>query len=120
MTPIEASKQKNEGTVYFNLYGGMKPLSSKPKFKVDDKVRIKKYKRKTFDKDLTEEVLTVDKIQYTNPITYKIKDLNGEEIEGSFYEPELLKAKQGIFRIDKVIRRDYKKKTSFGKVERIQ
>ena len=72
-----------------------------------------------FDKGYTpnwsEEIFTVDKIQYTNPITYKIKDLNNEEIKGSFYEPELLKAKQEVFRIDKVIRRDYKKKQALVK-----
>jgi len=28
-----------------------------------------------------------------------LKDLNNEEIEGSFYEPESLKAKQNIFGI---------------------
>ena len=75
MTPTEACNKKNEGVVYFN------------------KVRISKYKRKTFDKgytpNWTEEIFTVDKIQYTNPITYKQKDLNDEEIQGSFYEPEL-------------------------------
>ena len=80
MTPAEASKKKNEGTVYFNLYGDMEPLKQKPKFKPGDKVRISKYKRKTFDKgytpNWTEEVFTVDNIQYTNPITYKLKDLN--------------------------------------------
>ena len=53
MTPIEASKKKNESTVYFNLYGKMKQLSSKAKFKVGDKVRISKYKRKRFDKGYT-------------------------------------------------------------------
>ena len=36
MTPVEASKKKNESTVYFNLYGDMEQLSSKPKFKVGD------------------------------------------------------------------------------------
>ena len=41
---------------------------------------------------------------------YKIEDLNGEEIKGSFYTEELLKAKQDVFRIDKVIWRDYRKK----------
>ena len=49
MTPIEASKKKNERTVYFNLYGYMEQLSSKPRFKVGDKVRISKYKRKVFE-----------------------------------------------------------------------
>ena len=52
MTPIEASKKKNESTVYFNLYGDMEQLSSNPKFKVGDKVRITKYKRKVFDKGI--------------------------------------------------------------------
>ena len=114
LTPVEASKKKNHGLVYFNLYGDIEALKQKPKFKICDKVRISKYKRKVFDKGFTpnwtEEVFTVDKIQYTNPITYKLKDLRGEDIQGSFYEPELLKAEQEIFRIDKVIRRDHKKK----------
>ena len=87
MTPTEASKKKNEGTVYFNLYGNLEQVSSKPKFKIGDKVRISKYKRNVFDKGYTpnwsEEVFTVDKIQYTNPITYKLKDLRGKDIQGS-------------------------------------
>ena len=103
MTTVEASKKKNESTVYFNLYGDMEQLSSKPRFKIGDKTRISKYKRKVFDKD-THLIGLVDKIQSTNPITYRLKDLNKEEIQGSFYEPELLKAKQDIFRTDKVIR----------------
>ena len=41
MTPTEGSKKKNEGAVYFNLYGEMNQLSSKPKFTVGDKVRIR-------------------------------------------------------------------------------
>ncbi|KAL9955926.1 hypothetical protein ACROYT_G037329 [Oculina patagonica] len=119
MTPVEASRKKNEGLVYFNLYGDMETSKQKPKFKIGDKVRISKYKRNIFDKgytpNWTEEIFTIDKIQYTNPITYKLKDLRDEEIQGSFYEPELLKAKQDVFRIDKVIRRDYKKKQALVK-----
>ena len=119
MTPTEASKKKNQGIVYFNLYGNLEPLSAKPKFKIGDMVRISRFKRYLFDKgytpNWTEEVFTIDKIQYTNPITYKLKDLRGEDIQGSFYEPELLKAKQEVFRIDKVIRRDYKKKQALVK-----
>ena len=114
LTPVEASKKKNHGLVYFNLYGNIEALKQKPKFKIGNKVRISKYKRKVFDKGYTpnwsEEIFTVDKIQYTNSLTYKLKDLNDKEIQGSFYEPELLKAEQEVFRIDKVIRRDYKKK----------
>ena len=99
ITPVEARKKKNEGTVYFNLYGDME-LSF---------VRIFKYKRKTFDKgyipNWTEEVFTEDKIQNTDPITNKIKDLKSEKIKRSFYTEELLRAKQDVFRINKVIRR---------------
>ena len=113
MTPTEASKKKNEGVVYFNLYGDMKPISTKSKYRVGDKVRISKYKRPVFDKgytaNWTEEVFTVDKIQYTNPITYRLKDLSGEEISGSFYEQEMQKAVQDVYRIEKVIRRDPRK-----------
>ena len=119
MTAIEASKKKNEGIVYFDLYGVMETSKQKPKFEIGDNVRISKHKRKVFDKgntpNWTEEVFTIDKIQYTNPITYKLKDLNNEEIQGSFYELELLKAKQDVFRIDKVLRRDYMKKRALVK-----
>ena len=51
----------------------METSKQKPKFKIGDKVRISKYKRKTFHKgytsNWTEEIFTVDKIQYTYPIT---------------------------------------------------
>ena len=56
MTLIEASKKKNESTVYFNLYGDMKQLSCKPRFKVGDKVRISEYERKVFDKGYTPNI----------------------------------------------------------------
>ena len=48
-------------------------------------------------------------------MTYKLVDLQGEKVTGSFYEPELQKAKQETFRIEKIIRRDYKKKQALVK-----
>ena len=44
-------------------------------------------------------------------ITYKIKDLNDEIIEGIFYERELLKSKNtsGVYIIEKIIRRNKNK-----------
>ena len=41
----------------------------------------------------------------TIPVTYKITDYNGEEIQGSFYEQELQKTSQDVFRIEKILRR---------------
>lgn len=112
MTPTEASLNKNEGKVYYQLYGKLQAFKGIPKFNVNDKVRISK-KKKMFEKgytpNWTEEIFVISQIQNTNPITYKLKDLNEESIEGSFYEPELQKAKQEVFRIEKVLRKDHKK-----------
>lgn len=119
MTSAKGSIKKSQSTVYFNLYSDRGKIASKPKFKVGDKVRVSKYKRKVFDKGYTPnwtgEVFLIDKIQTTIPITYKLKDLHGEQIQANFYEPELLKAKQYVFRIDKVIRVDCKKKQALLK-----
>ena len=120
MTPVEASKKENEKKVFADLYGDLIYLKPKnPKFSIGDKVRISKYKRRVFDKgytpNWTEEVFVVDKVMLTKPATYYIVDLLGEKVEGSFYEKELQKAKQQTFRIEKVIRRDNKKKKALVK-----
>ena len=114
-TPEQANRKENEDRVYLNLYGEDMPQTSKTKFKVGDEVRISKYQRKVFDKgytpNRTEEIFVVDKIKFTNQVTYKIKYLSGEEIPGTFYEQELSRASQEIFRIEKVLKRDNKNKT---------
>ena len=79
-----------------------------PKFKVDDHVRISKYKNsfaKGYTPNWSEEIFDINKIKYTVPWTYAISDLNGEEIAGSFYEKELQKTNQKEFRIEKVLKR---------------
>ena len=109
MTPFQARKPENYGKVYFNLYGDLERDNRKPEFRVGDRVRISKYKRVTFDKgytpNWTEEVFIIDEIRFTNPITYKIKDLNGEAIKGTFYREELQKTDQEVYRIEKIIRK---------------
>jgi len=110
MTPVEASTIINTITVYRNLYQEYPDLTRRPmraKFKIGDKVRILK-KKKFFEKGFTPnwtEVFTVSKIQRTDPITYKITDLNDEEIQGTFYEQELQKTTQEVFRIEKVVKK---------------
>ena len=108
MTPVAASDKKNEHVVWMNLYGSKLAQDINIKFKIGDKVRITK-KKGIFEKEYTpkwtEEVFTVSQVQYTDPPTYKITDYNGEEIQGTFYEQELQKTSQEIFRIEKVIRK---------------
>ena len=113
ITPVQASKKENELMVWRNLYPEHLEIHDiNPKFSVGDKVRISK-KKKTFEKGYTtrwtEEIFTIVEVKRTSPMTYKIADLNGEEIQDTFYEPELQKTSQETFRIEKVIKRGKEK-----------
>ena len=113
MTPVKASKKENELRVWRNLYPEhFKIYHIKPKFSVGDKVRISKQK-KTFEKGYTtrwtEEIFTIIEVKRMSSVTYKIADFNGDEIEGTFYEPKLQKISQELFRIEKVIKKGKKK-----------
>ena len=79
-----------------------------PKYKVNDHVRISKYKNifaKRYVPNWSEEIFIVNEIKNTVPWTYAISDLNGEPITGTFYEKELQKTNQKVFRIEKVLKR---------------
>ena len=79
-----------------------------PKFKIGDYVRISKYKN-IFAKGYTtywwEEVFVIKEIEIIVLWTYVIKDLNGKEIMGTFYEKQLQKTNQKKFTIEKVIKK---------------
>ena len=92
------------------------------KFKIGDNVRISKYKNifaKGYTPNWSEEIFVVKEIKNTVPWTYKIKNLNGEEVMGSFYEKELQKTDQKEFRIEKVFKQKgdklYAKWKGYGK-----
>ena len=90
MTPTNASKKENELRVWRNLYPDhLEVKDINHKFSVGDKVRISK-KKNTFEKGYTtrwtEEIFTIAEVKRTSPVTYKIADLDGEEITGTFYE----------------------------------
>ena len=109
MTPVEASKKTNEIQVWRNMYPEHVEIKTyHARLSVGDKVRITK-KKKTFEKGYTpwwtEEVFTISAVQNTSPVTYKIADLNGEEIQGTFYEPELQKTNQDVYRIEKGVKK---------------
>ena len=50
-----------------------------------------------------EKVFIIRKIKNTVPWTYRINDLNGEEIIKTFYEKKLQKTNQKEFRLEKVL-----------------
>jgi len=107
-TPTVARKPSSYQHVFKALYENVQQLVSPPKFKVGGRVRIVK-KKDTFEKgyfpNWTEEVFTITKVKATKPVTYVIADTTGEEIQGTFYEPELQKTKQEIYRIEKVLKK---------------
>ena len=66
------------------------------RFKIGDRVRISKFKNifaKGYTPNWSREIFIINKINDTVPYTYNLKDLNGEEIIGSFYDRELQKTK---------------------------
>ena len=109
MTPVKASLKENEMKVLQNIDDKTRPIPlRKPALKVGDKVRISRMKavfEKGYLPNWSEELYIVDKVQRTSPVTYKVKTLLDEEIEGSFYEQELQKSHQEVYRVEKVIRK---------------
>ena len=89
--------------------GSSKEIKDKnPKSKIDDNVRMSKYKNvlaNGYTPNWSEEVFEINKVKNTVLWTYVIIDLNGEEVVGTFYENELQKTNQKEFRIEKVIKR---------------
>jgi len=86
MTPAEVNKH-----LVLHKHSDTK---SKVKFQVDDRVRITKFKNtfgNKYDPNWTREIFVIKEILNTEPVTYKIKDLDDEEIIGSFYNEELQK-----------------------------
>ena len=64
------------------------------RFKVGDRVRISKVKNifaKGYTPNWSTEIFIINKINDTVPYTNNLKDLNGEEIIGSFHDRELQK-----------------------------
>lgn len=109
MTPEQGSLTENSKIVYENLFPSIEAKSTKKeKFILGDRVRIsRKYKdfRKGYLPNFTEEIFIISKVLKTNPITYKIKDMNNEEIIGSFYEQEMGKYESELFEVEKILKR---------------
>ena len=90
--PINVNKT-NEKYTKKNFYT-YDVTNKKPKFKINDIVRISLKRRELFDKSSanikwSEELFKIYKINKSNVITYQLKDMNNEIIKGQFYEKEL-------------------------------
>lgn len=62
--------------------------------KIGDRVRITRAKKtfgNKYESNWSKEIFLVDKISLTQPITYKLRALDGEDIVGSFYRREIMK-----------------------------
>ena len=89
MKPIDVNKTNEKhikNTVYnYNI------TNKKPKYKINDLVRISLKRRELFDKPTgnikwSEELFRIYKINKSNVITYHLKDMNDEIIKGQFYD----------------------------------
>ena len=92
MKPIDVNKS-NEKHIKNTAYN-YDVTNKKPKFKINDLVRISLKRRELFDKPTgnikwSEELFKIYKINKSNVITYQLKDMNDEIIKGIFYEKEL-------------------------------
>jgi len=76
---------------------------------VGDHVRVSKYKHvfeKGFTPNFTAESFVVDAVKPTNSITYRLKDCQGQPIQGGFYQEELTSVKYPyVYLIEKVLKR---------------
>ncbi len=99
---------KNEAQVLqrFSLQTG---TNKKPKFKINDKVRVSKVKQlfeKGYTPNWSTEVFTITKVMRTKPVVYFLKDYRDQPVSGSFYEQELLKVKYpDVYLVEKVIKK---------------
>ena len=72
-------------------------------------MRISKYKHifaKSYTPNWTTELFTIVDVKNTKPVTYILKDEQGNVIKGGFYHEELLKTKyKDYYLVEKVIRK---------------
>ena len=109
-TPREARSEFKtiKNVIYLKKYE-----CKKTKFKINDKVRISKYKHnfdKSYTPNWTTEIFTIFKILNTNPVTYQLKDELDNIILGCFYESEIKKTNfPDTFLIERIIKKNKKK-----------
>lgn len=106
MKPNEVN-EGNERYLLHTVYN-YSTMKRRPKFKLGDMVRISKYKHifeKGYTPNWTTEIFKINRIQNTDPITYLLVDLKGNEIKGTVYQEELqLVQHPNVYLVEKFIR----------------
>lgn len=110
MRPIDVN-EKNVQSLLRSVYkdNNTLNLSEESIFKINDYVRISKFKtlfEKGYTPKWTTEIFRVTKVLPTNPITYRLSDLDDNEIKGCFYKHELQRTeKHEIYLVEKILKR---------------
>ena len=117
MTPADVKPSKEEEvrlSTYFARRGEDKKYPQKRgsfKFSAGMHVRISHLKTiftRNYDETFTGEVFIISKRYYRGTIpVYRLKDMSGEDIKGTFYQSELQKVdidRNSVWKIEKVIR----------------
>jgi hypothetical protein len=109
MKPIDVTK-KTEKKLFKTVYASKKPkFKSKPRFELDDFVRISKYKgqfEKGYTPNFSTEIFRIIQVLQTEPVTYKLADEDNQPIAGGFYQDELVKVKhKDIYLVEKVVKK---------------
>ncbi|CAJ0566500.1 unnamed protein product, partial [Mesorhabditis spiculigera] len=93
-------------------------IASNSRFEVGDSVVLSN-KRQVFQKGFRglwgTELFVIKQIDMRSPVTYRVTDLNGELIEGRFYEQELQRAENpdGVYKVERILKERRRK----GKIE---
>jgi len=114
MSPWEASKAKNKDKVYLihNPIGDVEGVKRTARYSIGDVVRISRVKgifEKGYHAGWSREIFTVVEVQVPfssdEPITYKLRDRFGEDLQGSFYDAELGTVKYpDVLLVEKVLK----------------
>jgi hypothetical protein len=113
MKPVDIT-EKNEQDVYEKLYLPQQIAEEtkavKYKFQIGDKVNLL-IDRTTFNKGYKEtyfqEIFEIVRRTRTHPPRYKLRDLLKEELNGSFYEQQMVRVTYNpdeLYRLEKVVR----------------
>lgn len=108
-SPVNVNNKKIEKKLLKTVFNNNIKVAGKAKYKIDDLVRISRYKG-IFDKGYTPnwstEIFKIIQVKLTEPVSYLIEDLQQQPISGGFYEFELQKTNvPDLYLVEKIIKR---------------